>query len=175
MNVRIAEKIARAPIGTHRRDTFARAIRVLRRIEIPPAPGGRGPDRLLAQYAWRRRQAVPVPLLTWARSWDRPRKGRPSRVVAQTQVGDRFVSTVLLGIDHAFMGGPPILWESMIFGPPQLVESFGRPRMMALDTEEEDSGARYSSRWAALEDHERIVTRLKRERPPLVLPVRDGT
>jgi hypothetical protein len=26
------------------------------------------------------------------------------------------VSTVFLGLDHAWMGGPPVLWETMIFG-----------------------------------------------------------
>ena len=27
-----------------------------------------------------------------------------------------FVSTVFLGLDHSWYGGPPILWETMIFG-----------------------------------------------------------
>ena len=26
------------------------------------------------------------------------------------------ISTVFLGLDHAFGSGPPILWETMIFG-----------------------------------------------------------
>jgi hypothetical protein len=26
------------------------------------------------------------------------------------------VSTVFLGVDHAHLGGPPVLWETMIFG-----------------------------------------------------------
>lgn len=38
-----------------------------------------------------------------------------NRILKQTHVGDYFVSTVFLGIDHAFMGGKPILWETMIF------------------------------------------------------------
>lgn len=38
------------------------------------------------------------------------------RAVAQEQVGDYFVSTVFLCIDHNFLGsGPPILFETMVF------------------------------------------------------------
>lgn len=36
----------------------------------------------------------------------------------KTRNGDTIeVSTVFLRHNHAFMGGPPILWETMIFGP----------------------------------------------------------
>jgi len=38
------------------------------------------------------------------------------RRVARTQVGDADVSTVFLGINHAFDNGEPILFETMIFG-----------------------------------------------------------
>lgn len=30
--------------------------------------------------------------------------------------GDVSVSTLFLGLDHSFGGGPPVLWETMIFG-----------------------------------------------------------
>jgi hypothetical protein len=41
------------------------------------------------------------------------------RIVAQDTFGDVQVSTVFLGIDHNFRAdGPPVLWESMIFGGP---------------------------------------------------------
>lgn len=40
------------------------------------------------------------------------------RRVAQTYVGRRYVSTVFLGADHQYdPSGPPLLWESMTFGP----------------------------------------------------------
>jgi len=40
-----------------------------------------------------------------------------ARVVARDQIGESRVSTVFLGLDHNFMGdGPPILWETMVFG-----------------------------------------------------------
>lgn len=46
------------------------------------------------------------------------------RTVARTTIafgegsGEVFVSTVFLGLDHAFGEGAPILWETMIFGGP---------------------------------------------------------
>jgi len=36
--------------------------------------------------------------------------------VARTQIGDVDVSTVFLGLDHSWNGGPPLLFETMIFG-----------------------------------------------------------
>jgi len=50
------------------------------------------------------------------------------------------VSTVFLGLDHAFHGPPPILWETMVFGG---------PHDQYMD--------RYSSREAAIEGHKRVV------------------
>lgn len=38
------------------------------------------------------------------------------RTIGKTRVGDALVSTVFLGIDHAFLGGAPRLYETMIFG-----------------------------------------------------------
>lgn len=47
----------------------------------------------------------------WARSFER----MPDRRVALTVRGRSHVSTVFLGIDHAFTGGPPQLFETMAF------------------------------------------------------------
>jgi len=38
------------------------------------------------------------------------------KVVRQETIGDIFVSTVFLGLDHAWNSGIPVLWETMIFG-----------------------------------------------------------
>ena len=38
------------------------------------------------------------------------------RIVSKTQVADIEVSTVFLGIDHQFYNGPPLLFETMVFG-----------------------------------------------------------
>jgi hypothetical protein len=40
------------------------------------------------------------------------------RVVCQEQIGASRVSTVFLGLNHRFAPGPPVLWETMVFGGP---------------------------------------------------------
>ena len=39
-----------------------------------------------------------------------------NRRIAETKVGAKIVSTVFLGIDHGFDGGPPVLFETIVFG-----------------------------------------------------------
>lgn len=52
-------------------------------------------------------------LMTWARAFE----DHAARIVARDELpGDVFVSTVFLGIDHNFGVGPPLLFETMIFG-----------------------------------------------------------
>ena len=52
-------------------------------------------------------------LLKWG-AW---MEKRDERVIEQTDIEDVRVSTVFLGLDHRFTpGGPPILFETMIFG-----------------------------------------------------------
>jgi hypothetical protein len=54
---------------------------------------------------------VPEPdFMAWA-VWYRT----ADRVVRQTEIPGGMVSTVFLGLDHNFGGGPPILFETMIF------------------------------------------------------------
>ena len=57
--------------------------------------------------------AVPANLMTWARWFE-----TADRKVANDRIGDIRVSTVFLGVDHNFDGGPPLLFETMIFGGP---------------------------------------------------------
>jgi hypothetical protein len=52
-------------------------------------------------------------LLRWA-AWS---EGAPRRV-ARSTVGEAKVSTVFLGVDHAFGSGPPILFQTVIFNGP---------------------------------------------------------
>lgn len=61
------------------------------------------------------------------------------------------VSTVFLGLDHSFNGGPPVLWETMVFGP--------ETGSMDLD------GGRYTSYDAAVTGHAVFVERWKLEPP----------
>lgn len=50
-------------------------------------------------------------VLVWGRYFE-----TADRVVKQEMIGDVRVSTVFLGIDHNWSGGPPVLFETMIFG-----------------------------------------------------------
>lgn len=60
-------------------------------------------------------KAIPVDnLIDWA-EW---MEHRESRRVAYTEVGESNVSTVFLGLDHQWGEGPPILFETMVFGGP---------------------------------------------------------
>lgn len=80
-----------------------------------------------------RRDGSPYPddgLLEWARDMER------GNSVCLTMVGNVRVSTVWLGLDHAWMGGPPLIFETMIFGG-------------SLDGEQE----RYSSEADARDGH----------------------
>lgn len=55
---------------------------------------------------------IPVHFLTWA-SWFE----HANRCLGGSDIGGQNVSTVFLGLDHNFARkGPPILWETMIFG-----------------------------------------------------------
>jgi hypothetical protein len=40
---------------------------------------------------------------------------KADRHVAQTHVDHFFVSTVFLGLDHSWLAGPPLLFETMVF------------------------------------------------------------
>ena len=73
-----------------------------------------------------------------------------SRIVQQDKIGKVRLSTVFLCIDHSFdsLGnGPPVLWETMIFGGPR-------------DQEQH----RYTSHADALAGHLKILAELKKAR-----------
>lgn len=52
-------------------------------------------------------------VLEWARWFE-----STDRHVAKDEFGDIRVSTVFLGLNHAFGDGPPLWFETMIFGGP---------------------------------------------------------
>jgi hypothetical protein len=58
---------------------------------------------------------IPIPVedtLEWARWFE---NAHDERIVAQEYIGEYWVSTVFLGLDHSFGSGPPLLFETMIF------------------------------------------------------------
>lgn len=50
-------------------------------------------------------------LMTWARWYENAK-----RHVGNDKINDVEVSTVFLGLDHAYTGGHLVLWETMVFG-----------------------------------------------------------
>lgn len=61
--------------------------------------------------------AVENDLMKWC-AWLQEAKAKGIKRVGSDMIGEVHVSTVFLGLDHAFMHGPPILWETMVFGGP---------------------------------------------------------
>jgi len=67
--------------------------------------------------------------------------------VAATEIGDVRVSTVFLSIDHGWGDGPPVLFETMVFGG-----------------EMDENQWRYSTWDEAVAGHERVVTAVREGR-----------
>jgi hypothetical protein len=86
----------------------------------------------------------PITMGEWAALYQGDQSGR---MVEQTTLpGGCFVSTVLLGIDHSYsQHGPPIIFETMVFGPD------GSGQDLDMD--------RYATKEQAEEGHRRMVTK----------------
>jgi hypothetical protein len=78
--------------------------------------------------------------------WGRWFKKNDVRRVALDMVGTVKLSTVFLGLDHNWQSGPPILFETMIFGGPH-----------------DEYQDRYATRAEAVANHARLLALLKRE------------
>jgi len=97
-------------------------------------------------------------LIEWfSHSWE---PGPRSKRVAENEVDHYWVSTVFLSIDHAFLDGPPVLWETMVFD---------------RETGESDLYCEgYASREAAMQGHARVVAALLAGKTPDELEPEDG-
>jgi hypothetical protein len=73
-------------------------------------------------------------------------KNPERKVVKQEHVDDIFISTVFLGLDHAWNSDIPVLWETMIFGG-----------------EHDQYQDRYTSHEDALEGHQTALTLITKE------------
>ena len=63
------------------------------------------------KYILKGKKPVPVDLMTWGKWYE-----KAHRSVAKTKNGGITVSTVFLGLDHQWGDGPPLLFETMVFG-----------------------------------------------------------
>lgn len=107
------------------------------------------PGRLDA-HLWRldaHGEPVQCDLPGWARWME---EAADQRQVALTDVGDARISTIFTGFDYNLFGdGPPVLWETMVFGGP-------------LDREQR----RYTSRAGAEAGHLDLVEQVRQARAP---------
>lgn len=85
------------------------------------------------------RDGSPLDLMEWAEKFTPDRQR-----VAKTTIGEAEISTVWLGLDHSFSGGPPLIFETMVFGGP-------------LDQEQD----RYTTEEKARAGHEAWCERVK--------------
>jgi len=86
-------------------------------------------------------ETKPVSSMEWAEWFE-----TAERCIAFDKLQDCEVSTVFRGLDHRFAAGPPLIFETMVFGGP-------------LDQEMD----RYSTKVEALAGHEAMVKRAKKE------------
>jgi len=87
----------------------------------------------------------PIPAsITEAADW--LEEGSDRRTVKRDEIGDILVSTVFLGLDHAWDSNVPVLWETMIFGG-----------------EHDQYQERYTSHEDALEGHKKALTLITKE------------
>lgn len=99
-----------------------------------------------------------------ATDYERAMRARENKHVGQTQIGNIYVSTVFLSLDHAVFGGPPVLFETMIFGPPRDEQGFPQP----YEVDGLEEMYRYHTEPEAIMGHCIVVARLRagRELPP---------
>jgi hypothetical protein len=57
---------------------------------------------------------TPCDLMTWAIQFEEMSRNH-TKHVGSDRINGFHVSTVWLGLDHAWLGGPPLLFETMIF------------------------------------------------------------
>jgi len=85
---------------------------------------------------------VPASLKQWAEMCEDFNK----RIIANDYIDETRVSTVFLGLDHSFMSGAPIVFESMIFNHPIF----------------EEEQYRYSTIKEARKNHKALLFKVKR-------------
>ncbi|UKL15030.1 hypothetical protein hairong_126 [Pseudomonas phage hairong] len=95
-------------------------------------------------------------------------------ILQQVGAGGRFVSTVFLGLDHGWMGGPPLVFETMIFEKGWLTKERPKINWKKLKarkqrpnerTDIHDWQDRYSTYEEAIAGHVNALAILQREFP----------
>lgn len=86
------------------------------------------------------RQGNPISMMEWCKKFE----DNGYKRVSFDKLENCYVSTVWLGVDHNFLGGNPLIFETLVFGGPLDGE------MYRYHTEEE-----------AIKGHEEMVTHCK--------------
>ncbi len=69
-------------------------------------------EEMMANYMLEGHKPKKEPdVIKWAKWFE-----KTNRRVKESYIGEARVSTVFLGIDHQFIKGPPLLFETMVFG-----------------------------------------------------------
>jgi hypothetical protein len=97
------------------------------------------------------RQGHPMDLQAWAAK----HADMDYRVVRQDHIDGHFVSTIRLGLDHSFLGGPPLIFETMIFDQREDANSYAHVYC-----------ERYTSEDAARVGHDRAIEWLREQLGP---------
>lgn len=108
------------------------------------------------QYILVGQTPVPCPdLLEWAIWFEE----REHRIVRMTQVGEWFVSTIFLGLDHNWGKGPPLLFETMAW---EQVEPYRTALGIEVSRKFRDDIQERCATWMEAEaQHERVVEQLR--------------
>jgi hypothetical protein len=91
------------------------------------------------------RNGKPMELMEWVRVWG----PAEDRRVGNDHIGDVDISTVWIGLDHQCGDGPPLIFETMVFGGPY-----------------NEYTERYTTEAQARRGHKRIVARLRAGKAP---------
>jgi hypothetical protein len=94
------------------------------------------------------REGRPISFEEWGRLFE----DREYQRVARWERNGILVSTVWLGIDHAFGAGPPVIFETMVFGPHGMSDELDQ--------------VRYCTEAEARAGHDVVVARVAAGRPP---------
>lgn len=91
---------------------------------------------------------IPCPdLIEWAKWFENSN----NRQLKKDLVGKYWVSTVFLGLDHNFLEGEPILWETMIFSESEDQNKY------------EGYQERYITKKEAIEGHQKAIEMIKED------------
>lgn len=140
-------------------------VRVISDREVAHGFGTSEPGNPLGMYVLDE-QGEPVPepdTVQWGQ-WLEATTETRARTLAETTVGPYWVSTVFLALDHSFGGGPPVLWETMIFGA---WEEFQLPSGGRKKCRKDIDQIRYTSKAEALAGHAEAVKRAESLPHPL--------